>query len=242
MRDLHRGVVVCVLTASVVLTGGSAGFLAWAGDTNPQKVTVVHKIHYCRGDDGAMRQVAADARCAVGETKWKLTGIAGSRGPKGATGPAGASGAVGPQGPKGEPGPQGEPGVTGARGPSDVYVGHAATTLIDDAGYTAITSASVPTGSYLVAFTGYLNSASAAMNVLCNVATSTGSWTTQPVSLVSLPNDSTVSASAAGSGVLTVTSGSTLTLRCAVNPTDSTGKTASVNQARLTVLQVETVH
>ena len=253
----RRTKVVAAAAGTIALLGvAGAGATAWAGDSGTNHPLAVHSFFWCRTNQGLMRQVSLGTYCAAGEAKFWLTGVAGPKGATGAQGPTGPQGVAGspgaqgapgqqgvpgPQGVPGAPGSDGAPGTTGARGPSDAYIASDATANFSDGVFTDVATVTVPAGSYVVSFNAYLNSASAALVARCRVFPANASWTVQPQTLVSLPNDSTVNASAGGSGAITTAGASTaLTLQCAVVSPAAT--TAAINTATLTAIQVGTLH
>ena len=246
-RPLRRPAAILCLAAALLAPAAVMG-AAQAGGTTSTAATSVNGFVYCRGTNGSIRLVWSYSPCASGETKYVITSAAGPSGPQGPVGPrgaTGATGATGPQGPAGAAGaagaavPAGAAGATGARGPSDAYLGAAASaTPITNGSFSGITSVTVPAGSYVVTFTARAFGASGPLDVDCTVDAPTA-WTVLLDSVATLPSV-TASTTLAASGAITVASSSTLRLECAVSP--STPGTATVVTATLTALQVAALH
>ncbi len=101
-------------------------------------------IRACVKDNGTMRIVKQDTKCANGEQPltWNVQGPAGPVGPvgpkgnTGAQGPKGDTGLTGPAGPAGPQGLKGDPGVQGLVGPAGLQGSKGDTGLIGPAGPT----------------------------------------------------------------------------------------------------------
>ena len=163
---------------------------------------------------------------------WKKIKNSGSQGPAGPAGPTGPTGPAGPAGPAGPTGPAG-PG-----GASSVYVASASTVGINSA-LTDILTTTIPTaGSFLVSFSGYLSSSDASQQILCQVTTSAGSFTTQPLTIISMPNSSLITSYIGATGWITSSAATTLTLQC--GSVNAQGK-ALFGNPTLTALEVDSI-
>ena len=164
-------------TATVLLGGVTAS--AQAGDTGPSIAKQVSSVIWCRQTNGEMTQVWSRTYCRPGESKFVLKagtgpvgprGLAGARGATGASGTpgtAGSQGGTGATGATGPAGPAGADGAAGIRGPSDLYPGTAASSLVVGDTASTFDTAAVPAGSYLVEFSAHIFNSTADQNIGC---------------------------------------------------------------------------
>jgi len=135
------------------------------------------------------------------------------------------------------------PGTQGSAGTGcalNVYIASASSVSVS-AAFTQIQTENIPTtGSFLVSSSGYLSSSSAAQHILCNVTTSAsaGSFTTQPSTIISIPNAALNTSYIGATGWITSSAGTTLTLQC--RSVDLKG-TALFGNPTLTALEVDSI-
>ena len=214
-RRLYPAVVGC--TASLVIVGGGIAAASLSAGTNTTADVAANQSN--RGDVPSHKPTVgthdiknyAVTKKKLSKGVWKKIKSSGSQGPAGPAGPGGAS---------------------------SVYVAADSQVPISSA-LTPILTTTIPTaGSFLVSFSGHLNSSSAAQQILCQVTTSAGSFIKQPLTVVSMPKDALATSYLGGTGWITSSTATTLTLQC--GSVDARG-TAGIGNPTLTALEVDSI-